>query len=527
MYSIKTKLIAIITLLIIGLFGSAAFLLIREQQKDLTSDVFFQSRSFGELTADDIVNNYNTYLAQQGFIYFNREITEIFSKTKNIDLIQVFNYSGELLYDSQEEKASQYNGPTRIVEDEEILKQLKANNPSVKTFNNRLIFLKKDEFEEGYTIKYVNENEEAVEPIGELERVQYFVFPVQDEFAVVYHVNYENLDELIREGAIRILVLAGLGVVLGLIMIIFVANRITKPIKTLTKGAGIIGQGDFQHRIKIKTHDELEILGDAFNKMAVDLDNSTKALVYKERVAKELELAQKIQADLIPKKLPVLDGIDVSAGLVPAEEIGGDVYDFLQRDENNVMFYVGDVTGHGVPSGILGSIANAMFFSNVKNPKLKNIVVEVNRVLKAKSLANMFITLVLLNWDKTNQVLSYVNAGHEQMLHFNAQTGDVSLLKGGGIALGMFPDITKMVEEQVAPLGPNDVLVLYSDGIPEAWKNEKENYGIDRFKSTLQQYANLPTATEIRNSILKNVKEFMGDYKQMDDITIVVLKRKP
>ncbi len=524
MYSIKTKLIAVITLLIIGLFGAAAFLLIREQEKSLTSDVFFRVRSFGELTANDIVNNYNLYLAQNGFIYFNRGITETFSKTKNIDLIQIFNYSGEMLYDSQEEKDQQYSGPTRIVQDANLIKQLKSQNPSVKTNDGRVIFLKKVEFEEGYDISYVDENEVAVDPIGELERVQYFVYPVQDEFAVVYHVNYAYLDTLIRNGAIRILILALLGIVIGLIMIVFVANRITKPIQTLTTGAGVIGQGDFQYRINIKTHDELEILGDAFNKMAVDLDNSTKALVYKERVAKELELAQKIQADLIPKKLPELKGVDVSAGLVPAEEIGGDVYDFLQRDENNVMFYVGDVTGHGVPSGILGSIANAMFYSNVKNPILKDVIIEVNRVLKAKSLANMFITLCLLNWDNTNKALTYVNAGHEQMLHFNAQTGDVTLLKGGGIALGMFPDVSKMVEEQVAQFGPGDVILLYTDGIPEAWKNEKENYGVDRFKSTLQQFASLPTATEIRNSILKNVKEFMGDYKQMDDITLIVLK---
>jgi len=526
MYSIKTKLIAVITLLIIGLFGAAAYLLIREQQKDLTSDIFFQTRSFGELTSNNIVNDYNLYLAQKGFIYFNREMADNFSRTKDIDLIQVFDYNATMLYDSKEEKSQQYDGAPRVIADETLLKQIKAHNPSALTLDGRLVFLKKFEAEETYDIQYVDENENAVDPVGELERIQYLVFPTQDEFAVTYHVNYDNLDAMIREGAMRIVFLAILGTVIGLFLVIFVANRITKPIKTLTKGAGIIGQGDFQHRIKIKTHDELEILGDAFNKMAVDLEKSTKALVYKERVAKELELAQKIQADLIPKKLPVLEGLDISAGLVPAEEIGGDVYDFIQRDEKNTMFYVGDVTGHGVPSGILGSIANAMFYSNTKNPDLKNIVVNVNKVLKAKSLANMFITLCLLNWNTDDKVLSYVNAGHEQILHFNSQTKAVELLKGGGIALGMFPDITKMVEVQVAPIGPGDVMVLYSDGIPEAWKSEKENYGMERFKSTLQQFGSMATATEIRNAILKNVKEYMGDYKQMDDITILVIKRK-
>jgi sigma-B regulation protein RsbU (phosphoserine phosphatase) len=228
---------------------------------------------------------------------------------------------------------------------------------------------------------------------------------------------------------------------------------------------------------------------------------------------------------LIPKEVPVLEGLDISAGIVPAEEIGGDVYDFLKRDDNNTMFYIGDVTGHGVPSGILGSITNAMFFSEVTNPNLKDVMVEVNKVLKAKSLPNMFITLCLLNWDKTGKKMTYVNAGHEQIIHYSAASKEVSLLKAGGIALGMFPDITKMIEEQVVPFEPGDVIVLYSDGIPEAWKSEKENYGMDRFKATVQQCGELENSTIIRNSILKHVKEFIGNYKQMDDITIMVVKR--
>ena len=156
---------------------------------------------------------------------------------------------------------------------------------------------------------------------------------------------------------------------------------------------------------------------------------------------------------------------------------------------------------------------------------MKKIIVDVNKVLKAKSPANMFLTLALLNWNKLEKRLSYVNAGHEQIIHFNGKSQVVSLLKGGGIALGMFPDISKMVEEQIIPLEIGDSIVLYSDGIPEAWKNEKENYGMDRFKSTVQQYGNLESATAIRNSILQSVKDFTGDYKQMDDITIMVIKR--
>jgi len=522
MYSIKTKLVAVITLLIVGLFSIAAFLLIREKQKELTQNIYFQTRSFAELTAPNIASDYELYLKQKGFIYFNRGITEDFQRTQDVDLIQIFDYSGHLLYDSKEEKDAQYNGPIRVISDKNLQVQIKAHNPSILTRLGRIIYLKKDD---SGKVLYVDENEHPVESLGDLEKLYYIVYPVDDQFAVTYYINYDNLDLLLRADTIRIVFLAIVGMIIGLLLAILFANKITKPLKKLTAGSGIIAKGDFQYRVNISTHDELEILGNAFNKMAGDLDESTKALVYKERVAKELELAQKIQKANIPKEIPKMEGLDVSAGIVPAEEIGGDVYDFLSKDENNTLFYIGDVTGHGVPSGILGSIANALFFSYANEPDLKKLIVNVNRVLKVKSLPNMFLTLCLLNWNKIDRKMSYVNAGHEQIIHFSGNNQEVELLKAGGIALGMFPNISKMIEEQVVPLEIGDSIILYSDGIPEAWKNEKENYGIDRFKSAVKQYGNLESAIAIRNAILQDVKAFMGDHKQMDDITIIVIKR--
>lgn len=522
MYSIKTKLVAVITLLIVGLFTAAAILLIYEKQKELTGDIFFQSRTFGELTVDDIINDYNLYLAENSFLYFNREVSDVFQKTQNIDNLQIFNYTGELLYNYEEERERQYQGPAREATDETLLSQIQSFYPSVRTFEGRTVFLKKDD--DG-NINYVDANENPLEPVGELERIDFFVFPVEDEFAVAYHVNYENLDALIRTDAIRIILLAVLAMAIGLILAIFISNRITRPIKKLKKSSEIIATGDFEHRVNIKTHDELEILGNSFNRMAADLDKSTKALVYKERVAKELELAKKIQNGLIPKEIPKLEGLDISAGIVPAEEIGGDVYDFLKRDENNTLFYLGDVTGHGVPSGILGSIANAMFYSHLNQPNIKEIMVEVNRVLKAKSPPNMFITLCLLNWAEDKKKLTYVNAGHEQIIRFKSSDKSVELLKGGGIALGMFPDINKMIQKQEVPIEKGDCAVLYSDGIPEAWRSKKEQYGMDRFKEAIQKYGTLKSATAIRNAILKEVSDFIGDHKRMDDITIMVIKR--
>ncbi len=141
MYSIKTKLVAVITLLVVGLFSVAAFLLIREKQKQLTHDIYFQTRSFAELTAPNIINNYNLYLAQKGFIYFNREITKDFNRTQDVDLIQIFDYSGHLLYDSKEEREAQYSGPVRVISDENIRIHILPDKPQRKKMNQDMFLM--------------------------------------------------------------------------------------------------------------------------------------------------------------------------------------------------------------------------------------------------------------------------------------------------------------------------------------------------------------------------------------------------
>jgi len=523
MHSIKTKLILSISGLIIVLLVAAAIVLVREKQRELTKDIFDVGRSFAELTAGNIVSDYNLYLAQKGFVYFNRNIQDVFAKDPDVSAIQVVSYKGEIVYDSNTEKEKQYEGKTRPVLNKELLQQVQSRNPSVFTLDTkRQVYLKKDV---SGTISYIDFDEKPVQPLASDEKIAYFVQPATNDFAVVYTITYQALQDRINQTTMRIFLLAIFGVGLGILMSVLYASTITRPIQKLKEGAAIIATGNFKYRVNVKTKDEISTLANAFNKMAADLDISTKALVYKERVAKELELAAKIQKQLLPKVMPKVRGLDISAGLLPAEEIGGDCYDFLQIGPNQLVLYIGDVTGHGVPSGIVVSIANAIAFHLADKLDIRSIVVEMNKVVKEKTASNMFLTLVMLNWDGDNGRLHFVNAGHEQMIHYHATEKKVTLTPIGGVAIGMFPDISKTLHLNEIVLNKDDVLVLYSDGIPEAWKNEKEMYGMARFKRAVNEYSDLPSALSIRNALLADVKQFSGKYKQMDDITLIVLKR--
>ena len=250
-----------------------------------------------------------------------------------------------------------------------------------------------------------------------------------------------------------------------------------------------------------------------------------QARLYQERKMTELKLASKIQDQLIPDNVPVIDGLDLAARVRPAGEIGGDIYDFLPINDKRLLFYLGDVTGHGIPAGIISSIANALFFGYALEADLKKILVDVNRVMKAKTMPTMFMTLCLMDWDAVTKKFNYASAGHEQLVHFKAATGKSELEPAGGIALGMLPDISKTVTVNEVNFQVGDFLVVYSDGIPEAWKNEKETYGMERLQQIIEKCGQLKTAEEIMNAIIADVDAFRAGYEQMDDITILVIKR--
>ncbi len=527
--SLKSKLILGISIFIIVLLTIVAFIQVHEKEKELINDIFTRSRSFAELTSDRIVEDYKLYLIPNSFIYFNRDVQDILSKNEDIDWIQIVSFDGEIFYDSKEDIGQKYEGETRLIKDPNLIEQIKSKNFSVKASDsNQIVFYKKEMLADGSNIfNAVDKNENAISNLKVDQKIDYMVQPTDNEYIVVYGIKYDSLIERVRATQYRIMLLAVFGVALGISLAIIFGSTITKPLAVLKKGAEVLATGDLTYRVKVNTKDEIRQLADTFNKMAEDLQESTKAMIYKERVGKELELARQIQDALIPKNIPQVDGLDIAAGLIPAEEIGGDCYDFLRPNKNELLFYLGDVTGHGVPSGIVVTIANALFYSYAdREMKLDELIVEVNEVIKEKTLPNMFITLVLMNWKIKEKKFSYVSAGHEKIVYYSAKKDEVSLLPSGGLALGMVKDISKLLKVYEMSLDKGDVLIIYSDGIPEAWNTNKEMYGMERLQEKVKRYAKFSTALAIKNSVMSDVYMFRQGFKQMDDITCVVVKRK-
>jgi sigma-B regulation protein RsbU (phosphoserine phosphatase) len=233
-----------------------------------------------------------------------------------------------------------------------------------------------------------------------------------------------------------------------------------------------------------------------------------------------------IQTSILPKSAPTIESLDIAAGLLSAPSSGGDFYNFIQKDENNLLLYMGDVTGKGVVSGVIAALTDTLIHHFALTSDPQKTLEQTNAILQEKTSSNMLVTLSLLNWNEKEKTLQYLNAGHKPLIHYHAKEKKVSLLSPQGMALGMVPDISDKLKPEQIPLQKDDVLVLYTDGLIECWKNEHETYGLPRFKRAINEYSDLPTALAIRNALLADVKEFSGKYEQKDDIALVVLKRK-
>jgi serine phosphatase RsbU (regulator of sigma subunit) len=522
MKSIKLKLMVATTTLIVVLLAALAFVLISQEERKLNAELFEKSISFVELSAGNVVELNNTYLQEGGFVFFQRELFALMNKNSDLLSLLIVGFNGEVFFDSNLEKEKRYSGEKRFLEDLEI-ERMKSRFISVKTKNSGIVYVKRNS--EG-RLEFVDKDDRVVGFDLKRAGLVEIAVPVDDFYRVIFYFSDDSLRESVALIRNNILLLALLALLVGGFFSFLLSSRITSPILKVTSGAQKIALGDFKTRIDVDTGDETAVLAKTFNQMAQTLEVTTKAMLYEERVRKELELAAKIQRDILPKSIPAFSGLDVSAGLLPAEEIGGDCYDFIEVGDGKWIFYLGDVTGHGVPAGIVVSITNAIFYALAHQYDLHDLAMHVNRVLQAKTSANMFLTLVLFEWDEKTGRMRYLSCGHEPVLYYKAKEKKLINLGSGGIALGMLKNIESKLEVKEVNLEKDDFLVLYSDGIPEAWKNKTEMYGMERFSRIVYAAKDLERAHSIRNAILADVKQFAAGYKQMDDVTLMVIKRK-
>lgn len=249
------------------------------------------------------------------------------------------------------------------------------------------------------------------------------------------------------------------------------------------------------------------------------------------KLRSEVEIAAEIQNQSLSVREDKMPGLDVAVGICSASEVGGDNTDIIAGQDGNYYLYVGDVTGHGVASGFVMMMVNALiaaFSSKMINSA--EILAATNAVLKPRIKQNMMMTAVMLRWDSVNGKMYYSGAGHEFLLVYKAKEKQVYKVKSGGVALGMMKNISRAMKEQQISFEPGDLIILYTDGITEARYRSEQNgmlFGVDRIVESIMKN---PTRTpqNVFEQITIDLSAFMGyKYTQYDDITLAVVGFTP
>jgi len=264
-----------------------------------------------------------------------------------------------------------------------------------------------------------------------------------------------------------------------------------------------------------------------FNEITQDLEKISYDIKDRKRMSSELDIAARIQKDVLPKEAPKIPGLDVVAKSRTASEVGGDTFDFLASPDGNQTFiYIGDVTGHGVPAGLVMMMVDTLVTTLVSQGinNSRDVILHTNELLTPRISARLFMTAVMLRWDSGHQQMFYTGAGHEHVLVYHAKDESVEPIRSGGIALGMVPDITKIAQEKEIALEVGDSIVLFTDGITEAKNQAGEMYALEKLSQSLKQHGYRPSAESIFDKLTQDFANFVGEYVQTDDITMIVIK---
>jgi len=271
--------------------------------------------------------------------------------------------------------------------------------------------------------------------------------------------------------------------------------------------------------------DEIGIFAHFFNELTGSLEKVTEELDQSHKVTGELKTAGQLQKELIPTLAPTIEGFDIAVKNRSAEELGGDNLDFI-KVKNSTYFYVGDVTGHGVPAAIVMTMVNTLINTYAElYESAYEVVVQTNRRLKTRIRATMFMSMLMLKWNSMTKKMTYVGCGHEHLIIYKAKTGKVEAIVSGGIALGMVADNSKIVKEKDVELETGDVIVLYTDGITEARNMKGEMFGLKRVIELVALYGSQGGAQEIIGNMAKDFSRFVEEHVQEDDVTLIVVKK--
>jgi serine phosphatase RsbU (regulator of sigma subunit) len=319
--------------------------------------------------------------------------------------------------------------------------------------------------------------------------------------------------------------------------------RLAVPLRTRSEILGVLllGERSFDSRALAQgrpqrdgfSAHERQALRAGADQFALMIENArlTDRVVEQETLRRDIALASDVQRRLLPDAPPRADFADFAAASVPARRIGGDYYDFVELRDRGIGIALADVSGKGVAAALIMSVVQASLriISSEGDVPPPRLVARMNEFVYRSTPASKYATFFYAQLDARCRQLRYVNAGHNppyllragRRSTVDAASPEIEQLSVGGTVVGMFPEMG--YEEATVELWPGDVLLVYTDGVPEAHNPESEEFGEERLQQLLRQTANLPV-DEISARISTAMTRWIQDAEQYDDLTFIVMK---
>jgi phosphoserine phosphatase RsbU/P len=321
--------------------------------------------------------------------------------------------------------------------------------------------------------------------------------------------------------------------VMALIAGFALAKSLTGSVHELFAGTERVRQGDFTHKIGVKSEDQLGELAGSFNSMTASIEDLLRQAAEKKRLEEELRIAHEIQMSLLPQGPLLMAGLSVTALCVPAREVGGDYYDFLHLDEHRVGVLIADVSGKGTSAALyMAELKGLVLSLSEIHTSPRDLLIAANRIIANHLDARSFITATYAVLDLRARTMTYARAGHTPLIYVPGSCGvpgprQVQILAPDGMVVGLKLDngemFQRLLREETIALRPGDLYLFFTDGISEAMNARDDCFGESRLGQLVEAHAHLPS-DELRERVLREIAAFVGDAPQHDDMTMILLK---
>ncbi len=364
---------------------------------------------------------------------------------------------------------------------------------------------------------------------------------VERKHTYLLKINFDKLMKMLKgfePGSLKVRfdtrkIIYGLVVFFGIFIIasfgigFSIIRVITGAVSQLTLAIQHIRRGNFNARVRLKSKDQLQYLGESFNEMASGIDRLLMEEKVKQRLEEELRIARSIQLRLLPEEQFSSEKCEISAANIPATEIAGDYFDyFSDEDSESISVLVADVSGHGASAAFyMAEMKGIINYLQRYDYSPARMIVECHESIMGSIDRSTFITMNVARFDFRQKVFRFARAGHTKGLFFCNSRMEIVELFPQGMAIGMTNFISRKIEEVEVPFQSGDILFLFSDGLSEVMNEEGELLGTDNLKKILIDNRNESVET-IKAKLLDFSIKFGNSKENEDDLTFIILKVK-